>query len=75
MDISEEPAAEQAEPGVDGHLALSPTDPDNPQNWPFRRKLFASAVAIAFTFAVYVISLQTTPSLALSLPASLALLF
>ncbi|KAL8705669.1 MAG: hypothetical protein Q9201_001237 [Fulgogasparrea decipioides] len=31
---------------------MSPTDPDNPQKWPLRRKFYASSVATAFAFAV-----------------------
>ena len=58
MNLSEEPAMEQAKPADGGHQALSPTDPDNPQNWPLRRKLYASAVASAFTLAVYVVPVQ-----------------
>ncbi|KAL8926935.1 MAG: hypothetical protein Q9172_001596 [Xanthocarpia lactea] len=34
-----------------GHM-MSPTDPDNPQNWPRSRKIYASTVAMAFAFAV-----------------------
>ncbi|KAL8722696.1 MAG: hypothetical protein Q9225_000863 [Loekoesia sp. 1 TL-2023] len=34
-----------------GHM-MSPDDPDNPQNWPFWRKVYASTVATAFAFAV-----------------------
>lgn len=34
-----------------GHI-MSPRDPDNPQNWPTHRKLYASAGAFAFAFVV-----------------------
>ncbi|OCK86071.1 MFS general substrate transporter [Lepidopterella palustris CBS 459.81] len=34
-----------------GHL-LSRDDPDNPMNWPFHRRVYASAVAWAFAFVV-----------------------
>jgi hypothetical protein len=34
-----------------GHQ-MSPTDPGNPQNWPVYKKIYTSAVAIAFAFAV-----------------------
>jgi len=54
MDLSEEPSVEAAKPAVGGHNALSPMDPDNPQNWPLRKKVYASFVAASFTFAVYV---------------------
>ena len=52
MDTKEEPAVEQPMPAAGGHNALSPMDPDNPQNWPLRRKIYASSMATAFTFAV-----------------------
>ena len=38
-------------PAPAGHN-LSPSDPDNPQNWPKWKKVYASAVATAFTFSV-----------------------
>ena len=56
MNLAEEPAMEATKPVAGGHNALSPMDPDNPQNWPLRRKVYASSVAAAFTFAVYVAS-------------------
>ena len=34
-----------------GHQ-MSPTDPENPQNWPIHKKIYTSVVAIAFAFAV-----------------------
>ncbi|KAL8802714.1 MAG: hypothetical protein Q9182_003612 [Xanthomendoza sp. 2 TL-2023] len=34
-----------------GHM-MSPTDPDNPQNWPAARKIYASSVATFFAFTV-----------------------
>jgi hypothetical protein len=34
-----------------GHQ-MSPTDPENPQNWPVHKKIYTSAVAAAFAFAV-----------------------
>lgn len=34
-----------------GHM-MSADDPDNPQNWPLYRKLYASAVAFAFAWVV-----------------------
>ena len=55
MNLDTKPAG-GASPDAGGHIALSPTDPDNPQNWPLRRKLFASCAAAAFTFALYVTS-------------------
>lgn len=58
MNLSEEPGVEAAKPAVGGHNALSPMDPENPQNWPLRRKVYASSVAAAFTFAVYVSSVE-----------------
>ena len=33
---------------------LSPTDPDNPMNWPLYRRVYASAVSWAFAFVVCV---------------------
>lgn len=56
--LSEEPGVESAKPAVGGHNALSPMDPENPQNWPLRRKVYASSVAASFTFAVYVSSVE-----------------
>lgn len=38
-------------PAPAGHN-LSPSDPDNPQNWPKWKKVHASAVATAFTFSI-----------------------
>ncbi|KAL8672512.1 MAG: hypothetical protein Q9168_003015 [Polycauliona sp. 1 TL-2023] len=46
-----EPKMETAMAPPVGHR-MSPTDPDNPQNWPFSRKIYASTVATAFAFAV-----------------------
>ena len=34
-----------------GHV-MSADDPDNPQNWPLYKKVYASAVAFAFTWVV-----------------------
>ena len=34
-----------------GH-SMHANDPDNPQNWPLHRKVYASSVAFAFAFAV-----------------------
>ncbi|KAL8759532.1 MAG: hypothetical protein Q9184_003592 [Pyrenodesmia sp. 2 TL-2023] len=48
------PSVPKQEPTVAppiGHM-MSPEDVDNPQNWPFWRKVYASVVATAFTFAV-----------------------
>ncbi|KAL9040277.1 MAG: hypothetical protein Q9214_004552, partial [Letrouitia sp. 1 TL-2023] len=42
---------ESATPPALGH-SMSPTDPDNPQNWPTAKKIYASSVSAAFTFAV-----------------------
>ena len=39
---------------VVGHM-MSPSDPDNPQNWPLHRKLYVSAVGFAFAFVVLVV--------------------
>ena len=39
-------------PNPHGHI-LSPTDPDNPQNWPLYVKVYASSMATAFAFVVY----------------------
>lgn len=38
---------------INGHM-LSSTDHDNPQNWPFYRKFYASSAAFSFAFAVSV---------------------
>ncbi|KAI4147259.1 MAG: hypothetical protein L6R39_003172 [Caloplaca ligustica] len=35
-----------------GHHLMDPHDPENPQNWPFWRKIYASTVATSFAFAV-----------------------
>ncbi len=32
--------------------ALSPNDPDNPMNWPTRRRLYATLVAAAMAYSV-----------------------
>ncbi|KAL6713849.1 hypothetical protein ACLMJK_008343 [Lecanora helva] len=37
-----------------GHL-LSLTDPDNPQNWPFNKKVYVSSVTFSFAWVVFVI--------------------
>ena len=42
---------EKAMPPPVGHM-MSPTDPDNPQNWPIFKKVYASSVSVAFAFAV-----------------------
>ena len=34
-----------------GHM-MSADDPDNPQNWPLYKKVYASAVAFAFAWVV-----------------------
>lgn len=34
-----------------GHM-MAANDPDNPQNWPVQRKIYASAVAFAFSWVV-----------------------
>ena len=34
-----------------GHM-MAANDPDNPQNWPVQRKVYASAVAFAFAWVV-----------------------
>jgi nitroreductase len=34
-----------------GHT-ISVQDPDNPQNWPMHRKVYISAVSVAFAFVV-----------------------
>ena len=36
---------------VVGHM-MSMDDPDNPHNWPRSRKVFVSAVSVAFSFVV-----------------------
>ena len=52
MNLNEDPKADAMAPAAGGHNALSPTDPDNPQNWPLRRKLYTSASSFAFVFAM-----------------------
>ena len=52
MDLAGDPKAEAMATSAGGHNALSPTDPDNPQNWPLRRKIYASSVSFAFVFAM-----------------------
>ena len=39
------------EPVLIGH-AIGADDIDNPHNWPIHRRLYASAVALAFAFVV-----------------------
>ena len=34
-----------------GHM-MAADDPDNPQNWPIQKKIYASAVAFAFAWVV-----------------------
>ncbi len=34
-----------------GHM-MAANDPDNPQNWPVHRKIYASAVAFTFSWVV-----------------------
>ncbi|KAI4225211.1 MAG: hypothetical protein L6R36_004075 [Xanthoria steineri] len=48
---SPEPKLDAAMHSPVGHM-MSPTDPDNPQRWPLSRKIYVSAVATAFAFAV-----------------------
>ncbi|KAI4216628.1 MAG: hypothetical protein LQ351_001117 [Letrouitia transgressa] len=48
---STDPKMGSATPPALGH-SMSPTDPDNPQNWPTAKKVYASSVSAAFTFAV-----------------------
>ena len=38
-------------PTAGGHM-MSANDPDNPQNWPLHKKIYASAVAFAFAWVV-----------------------
>lgn len=45
---SEEPMMEDFNAGH----AMSPRDPDNPQNWPLHRRIYACAVSYSFGFAV-----------------------
>ena len=45
------PDPKDAMPPPAGHM-MSPTDPDNPQNWHVSRKVYVSLVATAFAFAV-----------------------
>lgn len=38
-------------PAVTGHM-LAMDDPENPMNWPLRRKLHACAMGFSFTFVL-----------------------
>ena len=38
-------------PDAGGHM-MAADDPDNPQNWPLSKKVYASAVSFAFSWAV-----------------------
>ena len=49
-DMDQDAHNDEATGGI-GHQ-LSANDPDNPQNWPFYRKVYASSVAFSFAFAV-----------------------
>lgn len=40
-----------ADPMATGHM-MSADDPDNPQNWPLYKKVYASMVAFAFAWVV-----------------------
>jgi hypothetical protein len=44
----------EKKPGVtsSAHHALAANDPENPQNWPLYRKVYACATATAFASAV-----------------------
>lgn len=57
---STDPKMGSATPPALGH-SMSPTDPDNPQNWPTAKKVYASSVSAAFTFAVYVLLSKPAP--------------
>ncbi|MCJ1369237.1 hypothetical protein MMC20_000447 [Loxospora ochrophaea] len=49
-----------AQSGSGGHM-MSPDDPDNPQNWPFLKKVYASSMAFGFAFVVaFGITVYTT---------------
>ena len=66
-----------------GHM-MAANDPDNPQNWPVHRKVYASAVGFTFSWVVYalpsfllsgptdLIGIIEHSALQLTLPASLA---
>ncbi len=41
-----------ADPVAAGGHMMSADDPDNPQNWPLYKKVYASAVAFAFAWVV-----------------------
>lgn len=47
------PSMEERKPmaGMPVHM-MEHHDPENPQNWPILKKLYASAVATAFAFVV-----------------------
>lgn len=42
---------EKATEPMAGHT-ISVQDPDNPQNWPIHRRVYVSAVSVAFAFVV-----------------------
>ena len=60
MDLTDNQVAENMNSTTGGHQALSATDPDNPPNWPLRRKLYVSSVSFAFVFAMSVNSVFLT---------------
>ncbi|MCJ1255387.1 hypothetical protein MMC24_003203 [Lignoscripta atroalba] len=49
--LMEQPSGDSTETMTGGHM-MSPQDPDNPFNWPIHRRVYASAVSVAFGFAV-----------------------
>lgn len=56
MSDSTSPGADTMKTAADpmaaaGHM-MSADDPDNPQNWPLHKKIYASAVAFAFAWVV-----------------------
>ncbi len=48
--LVDEPS-EEATGLMTGHM-MSLQDPDNPPNWPIHRRIYASAVSVAFAFVV-----------------------
>ena len=49
-----EPSKMSTEPVAGGGHMMSPDDADNPFNWPLYRRVYVSAVAVAFAFSMWV---------------------
>ena len=56
MDVEKSPPA--AEPNPPLHTLTDwdgPDDPENPRNWSFGKKLYATAIPALYAFVVYVV--------------------